>query len=77
MAEKFIHAQVTLSTGEEMKRLHEGVDMFAQDEDTGRQEGSSKEGTRGKVEYSHRATEGGTQGLCKRLSGEQEVGLPL
>lgn len=77
MAEKPMYAQVALSTGEEMKRLHEGGDMLAQDEDTGRQEGSSKEGTRGKGAYSHKAMEGGAQEVCKKLAGEQEVGLPL
>lgn len=69
--------QVALSVGEEMKGLHEGGDMLTQDEDTGRQEGSSEEGAREKGAYSHRAMDGGAQRVCKRLAGEQEVGLPL
>lgn len=51
--------------------------MLAQGEDTGRQEGSSEEGTRRKGAYSHNAMDGGARQACKRLAGEQKVGLPL
>lgn len=40
--------------------------MLAQHEDTGRQEGSSAEGTREKGAYSHKAMHGGAQQVGKK-----------
>lgn len=60
---------MSLSNGEGMKGLHDGGDMHAQREETSRQAGSSREGTREKAAYACKAVGGGAQGVCKGITG--------
>lgn len=71
-----MYAQVALSTGEEMKGLHEGGDMLEQDEDTGRQEGSREEGAREKGAIHTRPWMGEHGGCVKDLQGSKRWVCP-